>query len=185
MMRSKVGIGIKRKILILECLIYIFERFGDYVSRGDEVDDLEGEGNGLVRVMNELESYVEVEKSKEKSEIEDEVDDEEDGFRRLDRVRRKLDYFSEYICFVEIECERILIMINEEFWDFEEVKVYREWVVECEDEIEFIVKNKMWDLVELLFGVKVIGLKLVFKIKRNFDGSIIKFKVRLVVKGYV
>ena len=31
---------------------------------------------------------------------------------------------------------------------------------------------------------KIIGLKWVFKTKLNFDGSINKHKVRLVVKGY-
>ena len=34
-------------------------------------------------------------------------------------------------------------------------------------------------------GVKVIGLKWIFKIKRNANGSINKHKSRLVVKGYV
>ena len=34
-------------------------------------------------------------------------------------------------------------------------------------------------------GVKVIGLKWIFKIKRNADGSINKYKSRLVAKGYV
>ena len=34
-------------------------------------------------------------------------------------------------------------------------------------------------------GFKPIGLKWVFKIKRNADGSISKYKSRLVAKGYV
>lgn len=48
-----------------------------------------------------------------------------------------------------------------------------------------IEKNNTWDLVELPEGVKPIGLKWIFKIKRNADGTICKYKARLVVKGYV
>ncbi|CAA7034524.1 unnamed protein product [Microthlaspi erraticum] len=55
----------------------------------------------------------------------------------------------------------------------------------CEDEISSIEKNNTWDLVELPYGAKPIGLKWVFKLKRNSDGSINKHKSRLVAKGYV
>lgn len=40
-------------------------------------------------------------------------------------------------------------------------------------------------MVDLPIGVKRIELKWVFKIKRNSDGSVNKYKTRLVVKGYV
>lgn len=39
--------------------------------------------------------------------------------------------------------------------------------------------------MELPPGAKAIGLKWIFKIKRNSDGSINKYKSRLVAKGYV
>lgn len=39
--------------------------------------------------------------------------------------------------------------------------------------------------MELPYGAKPIGLKWVFKLKRNADGSINKYKSRLVAKGYV
>jgi len=50
-------------------------------------------------------------------------------------------------------------------------------------EIEAIERNKTWDLTILPEGVKTIGVKWVFKIKLNPDGSICKHKARLVVKG--
>lgn len=40
-------------------------------------------------------------------------------------------------------------------------------------------------MVDLLYGVKPIGLRWLFKIRRNADGSIKKYKARLVAKGYV
>lgn len=70
-------------------------------------------------------------------------------------------------------------------WSFEEAKKLQVWIDACEDEIFSIEKNNTWDLVELPKGVKPIGLKWIFKIKRNADGTISKYKTRLVVKGYV
>ena len=40
-------------------------------------------------------------------------------------------------------------------------------------------------LVDLPPTCKAIGLKWVFKIKKNSDGSISKFKMRFVAKGYI
>lgn len=59
------------------------------------------------------------------------------------------------------------------------------WREACKEEIGSIIKNKTWDLVNLPGGAKPIGLKWVFKIKRNSDGSINKHKATLVAKGYV
>ncbi|CAA7014535.1 unnamed protein product [Microthlaspi erraticum] len=57
---------------------------------------------------------------------------------------------------------------------FKEAQESKEWMRACEDEISSIEKNNTWDLVELPYGAKPIGLKWVFKLKRNSDGSINK-----------
>jgi hypothetical protein len=44
--------------------------------------------------------------------------------------------------------------------------------------------NKVWDLVEIPDGVKPIGYKWVYKVKRDSKGNVDKFKARLVAKGY-
>lgn len=59
------------------------------------------------------------------------------------------------------------------------------WLTACEDEITAIEKNQTWILVDLPVGVKPIRLKWVFKIKRNPDGSVNKYKARLIAKGYM
>ena len=51
-------------------------------------------------------------------------------------------------------------------------------------EISSMAKNQVWELVNLLPGRKTIGNKWVLKIKHKADGSIDKYKARLVVKGY-
>lgn len=77
------------------------------------------------------------------------------------------------------------MIINDEPWSFAEAKKLQVWIDACKDEIISIEKNNTWILVDLPEGVKPIGLKWVFKIKRNADGSIIKYKARIVAKGYV
>jgi hypothetical protein len=52
-------------------------------------------------------------------------------------------------------------------------------------EMEAIDKNKTWSLVKLPTNQKVIGLKWVYKLKRDASGKVIKHKARLVAKGYV
>ena len=44
--------------------------------------------------------------------------------------------------------------------------------------------NKTWTAIDLPPRVVPIGNTWVFKIKRKFDGSIERYKARLVVKGY-
>ena len=53
-----------------------------------------------------------------------------------------------------------------------------------EEELNMIDKNNTWNLVDPSKGKGIIGLKWVYKIKYNEDGSIQKHKARLVAKGY-
>ncbi|XP_039141940.1 uncharacterized mitochondrial protein AtMg00820-like [Dioscorea cayenensis subsp. rotundata] len=53
-----------------------------------------------------------------------------------------------------------------------------------EEELRMIEKNNTWVLVDKPIGKKVFGVKWVFKLKMNADGSLNKHKARLVVKGY-
>eukprot|EP00253_Pinus_taeda_P005746 PITA_05746 len=54
-----------------------------------------------------------------------------------------------------------------------------------EEEYESILKNKTWDLVELPEGKQPIGCKWLHKPKFKADGSIDKYKARVVAKGYL
>ena len=60
-----------------------------------------------------------------------------------------------------------------------------EWLAAMKDEMESMAKNHVWDLVDLPSGRKYIGTKWVLKIKRKADGSIDKYKARLMAKGYI
>jgi hypothetical protein len=54
-----------------------------------------------------------------------------------------------------------------------------------DSEMQSICKNGTWDLATLPPGQKAIGLKWVYKLKKNADGEVVKHKARLVAKGFV
>ena len=53
-----------------------------------------------------------------------------------------------------------------------------------DDEIKAIKKNDTWKLTALPKGHKPIGVKWVYKIKKNIKEEVEKHKARLVAKGY-
>ena len=58
------------------------------------------------------------------------------------------------------------------------------WKEAIKSEIDSILHNHTWELVDLPLGCKPLNFKLVFKRKRKVDGSIDKHKARLVIKDY-
>lgn len=75
--------------------------------------------------------------------------------------------------------------------EMEEPSSYREaagqpaWENAMAQELQAIEKNSTWALTALPAGHKPIGLKWVYKLKKNTAGEVIKHKARLVAKGYV
>jgi hypothetical protein len=58
------------------------------------------------------------------------------------------------------------------------------WKEAVNDEMDSLISNKTWKLVELPLGCKTIGCKWVLRKKLKSDGIIDKFKARLVAKGF-
>ena len=58
------------------------------------------------------------------------------------------------------------------------------WKETINDEVESIFQNHTWELVDLPQCSKPLGYKWIFKKKMKADGSIDKYKVKLVIKGY-
>ncbi|KAL5551289.1 hypothetical protein UlMin_001465 [Ulmus minor] len=54
-----------------------------------------------------------------------------------------------------------------------------------EEEYNALVENKTWSLVNLPTDRKAVGNRWVFKVKRNFDGTISKYKAKLFAKGFL
>lgn len=47
-----------------------------------------------------------------------------------------------------------------------------------------LIENKTWDLVQLPDDRKAVGCKWTFKLKKKPDGSIVRYKARLVAQGF-
>ena len=58
------------------------------------------------------------------------------------------------------------------------------WKKAMNDEMDSLISNKTWKLVDLPPGCKTIGCKWVLRKKLKPDGTIDKFKARLVAKGF-
>jgi hypothetical protein len=58
------------------------------------------------------------------------------------------------------------------------------WREAMNAEMESIQSNKTWELADLPAGHRAIGLKWVYKVKKDPEGNVIKHKARLVAKGY-
>ncbi|GJT98735.1 putative RNA-directed DNA polymerase [Tanacetum coccineum] len=81
--------------------------------------------------------------------------------------------------------ELMMIRNDEEPVSYTEASKKREWVEAMDAELSSIEKNKTWNLVDLPKNRKAIGLKWVYKVKRDPSGKILKHKARIVAKGYV
>ncbi|CAA7038223.1 unnamed protein product [Microthlaspi erraticum] len=173
--------------------------FGEFGNRGiqeiwenDGIERFNGEtkmigGSNDEQVENSP-SYNIAETHEEETEDTEDTETQESPeveLRRSTREKFTPKYLEDYVLLAIEEGERLLLCLNNEPNNFYEARESGEWMLACEDEIRSIEKNNTWTLMELPHGAKAIGLKWVFKLKRNSDGSINKHKARLVAKGYV
>ncbi|KAL6647280.1 hypothetical protein ACP70R_014717 [Stipagrostis hirtigluma subsp. patula] len=80
--------------------------------------------------------------------------------------------------------EELHAVSSDEPASFAEAECSPSWRKAMMEEMESIEDNKTWSLADLPPGRKAIGLKWVFKVKRDEHGAVSKHKARLVVKGY-
>ena len=59
-----------------------------------------------------------------------------------------------------------------------------EWLIAMKDEMQSMLDNDVWELVDLPKGYKPIGCKWAYKTKRDNKGNVERYKARLVAKGY-
>lgn len=133
-----------------------------------------------------IESEVVASENEEESEGEEE-EEAEPTLRRSQRQVNPPKYLEDYVFMAEAEeeGEYLLMSLDNEPRDFSDASKSKEWIAASEDELRSIEKNGTWTLEDLPAGAKAIGLKWIFKLKRNSDGSINKHKARLVAKVYV
>jgi hypothetical protein len=80
--------------------------------------------------------------------------------------------------------EELHVVSSDEPPSFTEAEHNLSWRKVMMEEMDSIKENGTWSLVDLQPGRKLIGVKWVFKVKRNEHGAMSKHKTRLVLKGY-
>ena len=58
------------------------------------------------------------------------------------------------------------------------------WQDAMTEEYQTSMKNDVWDFVPRLEGKSVVTSKWIYKMKNESDGSVEKYKVRLVARGF-
>jgi hypothetical protein len=58
------------------------------------------------------------------------------------------------------------------------------WKEAVQNKMDFILTNRTWKICDCLVGCKPVGCKWIFKKKLKPDGTIDKYKARLVTKGF-
>ena len=79
----------------------------------------------------------------------------------------------------------LLLVSIDEHVSYEQAMAHECWKKKMLDEMTSIEANDTWELVDPRLRQRPIGLKWVFKTKRDATGIIIKHNARLVAKGYV
>ncbi len=110
--------------------------------------------------------------------------DNNSGMRRSTRVKYLIQRLT-YDGFVAHHYAYMVKVIHEvEPTCFEQAIGNPKWDNAMDKEMVALDANATWELVVLPKDKKAIGYKWVYKVKHNADGSVNKYKVRLVAKGY-
>ncbi|KAL0299909.1 UNVERIFIED_CONTAM: Retrovirus-related Pol polyprotein from transposon TNT 1-94 [Sesamum angustifolium] len=105
------------------------------------------------------------------------TNEESDIPRRSKRARVVKDFGSDFVTY-NIEDNPLT------FKDAMASSEAKQWKEAVKSEMDSIVSNGTWVLVDLAPGCTTIGCKWIFKKKLKPDGSIDKFKAKLVAKGF-
>nr|AAV44166.1 putative polyprotein [Oryza sativa Japonica Group] len=97
--------------------------------------------------------------------------------RKSKRQRVAKSFGDDYIVYLVDDTPRTI----EEAYSSPDADYWKEAV---RSEMDSIMSNGTWEVVECPYGCKPVGCKWVFKKKLRPDGTIEKYKVRLVAKGY-
>ncbi|CAL2270719.1 unnamed protein product [Prunus armeniaca] len=89
--------------------------------------------------------------------------------------------------FADYECYHTSLLAMPKLDEPSRYRVARyspEWVNAMQEEISALNTQGTWTLVPPPPGVNIVGSKWIYKVKRNSDGSVSRYKARLVAQGF-
>jgi hypothetical protein len=113
----------------------------------------------------------------EKSHIHNHVKDDNVSTRKSKRPRTAKSFGDDYIVYLVDDTPSTI----EEAYSSPDADFWKEAI---RSEMDSIMSNATWKVIERPYGYKPIGSKWVFKKKLRPNGTIERYKARLVIKGY-
>ena len=163
--------------------LYDPSRLKVFFSRDVRFNERRRESSEQEPAKQEQQRYVELEYSSEPELIPEDRESDmppereaEPVLRRSERERRPTDFYGERINVARNEPVSLEEALN--------CPDKRKWLTAMEKEMESLRGNEVWDLVELPKDRTPVGSKWVFKLKTGTDGSIERYKARLVAQGF-
>ncbi|KAJ0546766.1 putative RNA-directed DNA polymerase [Helianthus annuus] len=147
------------------------------------VEDLESSLVKWSMVEEDTENHETIEESPSDQPIQQPVQSQtsesEAGLRRSQREKRpnsKYAFMYSHVATVEdILCEPE---------SFQEASQKQEWLDAMKTEMDALVSNQTWELVPKPHNVNLVSCKWVYKVKQKTDGTVDRFKARLVARGF-
>ena len=93
-------------------------------------------------------------------------------------------HFTDYVLFSKDEEDEKMESEPRNFKEASKPEHEGKWVKAMEEELKSIADNETWELVDLPEERSAIGSKWVYKMKYNQDGTVARYKARLVAQGY-
>ena len=81
-------------------------------------------------------------------------------------------------------CSEFSLLLAEEPSSFSLAAKQEVWRNAMKEEISAILRNNTWTIIKPNKDIKPIGVKLVFRVKKDSMGKVVRYKARLIVKGY-
>jgi hypothetical protein len=100
------------------------------------------------------------------------------------RYRNLTDLLDSTDPILDFEYSGMCMLAADEPVSVEEALEHDCWKKAMQEELDSIMQNNTWEASELPVDHKAIGLKWVFKVKRDPARNVLKHKARLVAKGY-
>jgi hypothetical protein len=113
----------------------------------------------------------------EESHIHNPVKDDYVSIRKSKRTRTAKSFGDDYIVYLMDDTPSAI----EHAYSYPDADFWKETI---RSEMDSIMSNATWDVVERPYGCKPIGSKWVFMKKLRHDGTIERYKARIVIKGY-
>ena len=110
-------------------------------------------------------------------------DGEEVRFRRLDSIVGNAGAID--LASWLLDDPELLLVSAEEPPTFAMVERDANWRQAMLEEMKAIEDNGTWELVDPPMGYRPIGLKWVYKVKRDKRGAVVKYKAWLIARGFV